>query len=68
MIRYYVNKSAQANGDHEVHKDKCIWLPLVRDKLDLGDHLSPQSALYAARKIYRQCNGCYYCSPEIHTG
>jgi hypothetical protein len=27
MSRYYVNKKAQANGDHEVHVSTCSFLP-----------------------------------------
>ncbi len=27
MANYYVNKNAQANGDHEVHKSGCSWIP-----------------------------------------
>lgn len=27
MALYYANKQAQANGDHEVHKEGCQWMP-----------------------------------------
>ena len=27
MDHYYVNKNAQSNGDHEVHKENCDYLP-----------------------------------------
>ena len=27
MARYYVNDRAQPNGDHEVHKDGCSFMP-----------------------------------------
>ncbi len=26
-MRFYVNKNAQPNGDHEVHRSSCAWLP-----------------------------------------
>ena len=29
MAYYYVNKNAQSNGDHEVHKSGCSWMPLA---------------------------------------
>ena len=29
MESYYVNTSAQPNGDHEVHREGCFWLTLV---------------------------------------
>ncbi len=27
MPIYYVNNKAQLNGDHEVHKAGCTWMP-----------------------------------------
>ncbi len=27
MGSYYVNKNAQTNGDHEVHKNPCSYMP-----------------------------------------
>ncbi len=33
---YYVNKNAQSNGDHEVHKSDCAWLPEVENRKYLG--------------------------------
>ena len=29
MALYYVNNTAQSNGDHEVHREGCYWLTLV---------------------------------------
>ncbi len=40
MPYYYVNKNQQANGDHEVHKKGCSWLPLPSNRIYLGDFLS----------------------------
>jgi len=28
-MNYYVNTNAQANGDHEVHKEGCTKMPLI---------------------------------------
>ena len=66
-MKYYVNKVAQANGDHEVHKATCIRLPYVTNRLYLGDFASSASALREARKYYPKADGCYYCCHEIHT-
>ena len=41
-MRYYVNKNAQPNGDHEVHRATCIWLPDVENRIYLGDLLRPR--------------------------
>ncbi|WP_127139396.1 hypothetical protein [Flagellimonas oceanensis] len=67
MKRYYVNKRAQANGDHEVHKEGCTWLPSVENRIYLGSFTNCKDAVKEAKKHYRQVNGCYYCSNECHT-
>lgn len=68
MANYYVNSNAQANGDHEVHRDGCDYMPAPENRISLGPHPNCHSAVAAAKKIYRQSNGCYYCSKECHTG
>lgn len=68
MANYYVNKNAQANGDHEVHKSGCSWMPHELNRQYLGDHSSCWSAVAAARVFYSRSNGCYYCSTECNTG
>ena len=67
MGSYYVNNSPQGNGDHEVHKDGCYWLTLVKDWTYLGWFSSCHGAVAEARKHYSQVNGCYHCSPACHT-
>ena len=37
MARYYVNTNAQENGDHEVHKEGCYWLPMPHNLIYLGN-------------------------------
>lgn len=65
MSGYYVNNTPQSNGDHEVHKEGCSWLQLVRSVRDLGDCVT---AVVAARRIYPTANGCAYCATACHTG
>jgi hypothetical protein len=67
MSKYYVNNRAQANGDHEVHKDGCIYLQSIVSKTDLGYHSSCSSAVRKAKLTYSQSNGCYYCNESCHT-
>lgn len=67
MAKYYVNKNAQNNGDHEVHKQGCFWLPKVENRIYLGEHTSCKSAVRKAKDYYDQVNGCYHCSNECHT-
>ncbi|TNE36007.1 MAG: hypothetical protein EP347_12110 [Alphaproteobacteria bacterium] len=67
MPHYYVNKNEQDNGDHEVHTDGCPHPPDPWNRHDLGYHDNCQAAVRAAKKIYPQSNGCYYCCNECHT-
>lgn len=68
MASYYVNKNAQPNGDHEVHRDGCAWMPAPGNRQYLGDFSSCAPAVAAAKKFYQQSNGCAHCSPACHTG
>ena len=67
MAMYYVNDNAQPNGDHEVHREGCAWLPRPENRTSLGDHGTCRTAVVAARRIYPQANGCYHCSRDCHT-
>lgn len=68
MAKYYVNKNAQANGDHEVHTLDCSFMPEQANRLYLGEFSSCVSAVREAKKTYPKANGCYYCSKSCHTG
>lgn len=65
MHYYFVNTIAQENGDHEVHKDSCIYIP--NNKKYLGQFPACAGAVQEARKHYQQVNGCKFCSRECHT-
>ena len=67
MSNYYVNKNVQKNGDHEVHKEGCTWMPTVDNRIYLGDYFSCRNAVVKAKQYYPQSNGCKYCSNECHT-
>ena len=67
MARYYVNRQAQSNGDHEVHRSDCYWLPSPENRVDLGEHTGCHSAVRTAKTIFPQSNGCRTCSTECHT-
>lgn len=67
MARYYVNQNQQSNGDHEVHRDGCSWIPAQQNRIYLGQFLSCPPAVREARRYYAQMNGCYYCSTPCHT-
>jgi hypothetical protein len=65
--RYVVNKNAQPNGDHEVHKEGCSRLPFKENRLCLGSFRSCEPAVCEARKYYPQADGCFYCLKDCHT-
>lgn len=44
-MRFYVNTNAQPNGDHEVHRSTCAWLPDVENRIYLGDFATSQAAV-----------------------
>jgi hypothetical protein len=67
MKKYYVNKVAQASGDHEVHDEYCSYLPKLENRLYLGTYLDCKQAITKAKEYYNQVDGCYYCSNECHT-
>lgn len=66
-MNYYVNKNEQSNGDHEVHKSNCSWLPDTENRIYLGNFTNCSEAVKEAKKRYSQSNGCYYCSRACHT-
>lgn len=35
--RYYVHTQPAADGDHEVHRDGCSWMPMPENRKYLGD-------------------------------
>lgn len=65
MNFYYVNTNPQLNGDHEVHKDGCFWMPEPQNKKYLGYFSSCRDAVIEAKKTYPYtADGCHYCCPE----
>ena len=65
MDSYYVNKNAQVNGDHEVHKCTCTFMPEQQHRLYLGYFNNCHEALREAKETYpRTANGCPYCCPD----
>lgn len=66
MYRYFVNRNAQANGDHEVHMEDCSFIPNSESRIDLGLHENCKSAVEKAKILYKHADGCYYCTEECH--
>ena len=67
MAKYVMNKNSQSNGDHEVHKEGCSWMPKPENQLPLGDFPSCHGAVAKAKTIDSLADGCKHCSPDCHT-
>lgn len=67
LYKYYVNQNVQANGDHEVHREGCAYLPDLAKRIFIGLHESCHNATLVAKGLYPKANGCFYCSNECHT-
>lgn len=63
---YYLNLLAQADGYREVHTSDCSFLPNKATAIPLGEFTSCEHSLDAAKKLYPQVDGCYYCCRECH--
>jgi len=66
MARYYVNTRAASDGDHEVHKEGCSWMPAEGNRKYLGDFAGCRPAVAEAKRYHPSANGCIHCSPECH--
>lgn len=67
MKKYYVNRNAQGNRDHEVHDEDCQYLPASQNSTYLGEFSNCRLAVKEAAKYHSQVNGCKTCSNECHT-
>lgn len=69
MKYYYINKNAQANGDHEIHTTGCSHAPLLENRVGIGYYDNDYQALAAAKAEWpdSKINGCAYCCPVINT-
>jgi hypothetical protein len=66
--KYYVNDKEQSNGDNEVHKAGCAWMPDEKNRTYLGEFDSCEGAVKEAKKTYpKTANGCKHCSNACHT-
>lgn len=67
MDNYYVSKQARDNGDHEVHKSGCRYMPLERYAIALGRFSHSVEALNEAKELFPKANGCFYCCFTCHS-
>lgn len=67
MIKYLINRNAQVNGDHEVHKESCSRLPILVNRHYIGEFSTCMEALVVAKRLNPKADGCAKCSPACHT-
>jgi hypothetical protein len=65
-MRYYLNKLAQPNGDHEVHQATCLFIPNKENRIDLGEFNSCIEAIVKAQTLFTKSNGCFFCAKLCH--
>ena len=66
MPGYYINTIPQANGDNEVHRAGCLFMPRAALSHYLGEFSRCADAVEQARLFYRRANGCRHCSADCH--
>ena len=69
-MRYYLNMNPQSNGDHEIHKETCVYYCRYRFSSHfkyIGTYSNEFLALNAARAAFPsfKIDGCHYCSSLI---
>ena len=57
MATYYIKKY----GVHELHEANCVWLPIRKGMVKLGDFVSVEDALQEAQNRFQEVNPCPAC-------
>lgn len=60
-MKYYVNKQANAQGQHDLHSEFCGFLPTTAKRIYLGDFSNCSEAESRATKLLGQINKCLHC-------
>jgi len=71
MKNYYLNLNAQASGDHEVHKETCVYYHNFKNGFNFEFLGSFDNELYAVRQAQMRhpefkIDGCAYCCPNAN--
>ena len=70
MKTYYVNNDQTQNPGwhHEVHTAEHASELRIRNKTLIGFYDDEVQAVQAAKRIYRDADGCIDCCPRVHRG
>ncbi|MGZ0079258.1 hypothetical protein [Methylomonas sp. YC3] len=63
MAEFFIEISAQENGDHLIHKSSCSLLPAKEAIYYLGSISSVTSAAKKASERFAKPTACSQCSP-----
>lgn len=66
MNRYYLDLIQKKNGDHELHNEFCLYMPVIINAQYIGDFSHENEAHKEALKKYPNANGCKHCCAAIH--
>jgi hypothetical protein len=64
MESYYVRIKQQSLGYNTVHKEDCIFLPDIEDRIYLGEFNSCKKAVRLAKLDFKEVTGCIFCCKE----
>lgn len=65
MKSYFVSKKPEPDGVHEVHHQKCLFIPRNNeDIIFLGEFEDCRGALGISREHFKETKGCFFCSYE----
>jgi hypothetical protein len=67
-MKYIMNTSKTDGRYHEVHHDDCSYKPDTYNQAVIGIYFSDRDAMNAAKILYSDADGCYYCMPSEHHG
>lgn len=61
MSFYHINPKPLPDGAYEVHREGCGLLVPDADRIDLGSHPDPKTALEKAKTFYEKVVPCVHC-------
>lgn len=64
MAEFYIEKTAQENGEHLIHFSSCGLVKGIAAKDYLGSIASFESATIEALRTYRKTNACPACAAK----
>lgn len=60
-MTYYIKKY----GAHELHQAKCVWLPIRKGMVKLGNFNTDEEAFKKAKTLYNEVDLCLTCCKKI---